>query len=270
MTIATIDPTRVTIEIADHIAHVRLTRSDKMNAVDPAMAGAIVAAGQSLLGMVDLRAVVISGEGKAFCAGLDVASFAAFAGGDPEARILPRTHDDANLMQEVCLVWRRVPVPVIAALHGVAFGAGLQLALGADIRIAHPDTKLAIMEMKWGLVPDMGGMVILPGLIRSDVLRRMTYTAEQVQAPQAQALGLVTELADDPLAAAMALAANIAGRSPSAIRAAKRLIALAESDAPRAEVLMAESAEQAALIGRPHQMEQIAANLAGRAPVFKG
>jgi enoyl-CoA hydratase/carnithine racemase len=173
-------------------------------------------------------------------------------------------------MQEVCLVWRRVPVPVIAALHGVAFGAGLQLALGADIRIAHPDTRLAIMEMKWGLVPDMGGMVILPGLIRSDVLRRMTYTAEQVQAPQAQALGLVTELADDPLAAALAMATSIAARSPSAIRAAKRLIALAESDASRADVLMAESVEQAALIGRAHQMEQIAANLGGRAPVFKG
>lgn len=260
---------RVTVTMADHIAHVRLSRPDKMNAVDPAMAEAIVAAGQSLLAAEDMRAVVISGEGKGFCAGLDVASFAAYATGSPEARILPRTHHDANLMQEVCLVWRRLPVPVIAALHGVAFGAGLQLALGADIRIAHPDTRLAIMEMKWGLVPDMGGMVILPGLMRSDVLRRMTYTAEQVTGTQAQALGLVTDLAEDPLAAAMALAGQIAGRSPSAIRAAKRLITLAESGASRADVLMAESVEQAALIGRPHQMEQIAANMAGRAPVFK-
>lgn len=260
---------RVSVTITDHIAHVRLTRPDKMNAVDPAMAEAVVAAGQSLIA-ADVRAVVISGDGKGFCAGLDVASFAAFAAGSPEARILPRTHHDANLMQEICLVWRRVPVPVIAALHGVAYGAGLQLALGADIRIAHAETRLAIMEMKWGLVPDMGGMVVLPGLVRSDVLRRMTYTAEPVTGAQAQALGLVTDLADDPLAAAMTLAGQIAGRSPSAIRAAKRLIALAESGASRADVLMAESVEQAALIGRPHQMEQIAANLAGRAPLFRG
>lgn len=259
---------RVSVTIRDHIAHVCLTRPDKMNAVDPAMVHAVVAAGQALCDS-DVRAVVISGAGKGFCAGLDVASFAALAGGDPAAVLLPRTHHDANLMQEVCLVWQRLPVPVIAALHGAVLGAGLQLALGADIRIAHPDSKLAIMEMKWGLVPDMGGMVVLPRLLRADVLRRLTYTAAPVSGAEAQRLGLVTDLADDPLAAAMALAAQIAGRSPSAIRAAKRLIALAESGAPRAEVLMAESVEQAALIGQPDQMEQIAANLAGRAAVFK-
>lgn len=258
---------RVTTDISDHIAHVTLTRPDKRNAVDPEMAEAIVAAGQALRG-ADIRAVVLSGAGKAFCAGLDVMSFAQLAAGDPEALILPRSHGNTNLFQEVAMVWRRLPVPVIAALHGVVYGAGFQLALGADIRVATPDAELAIMEMKWGLIPDMGGMALLPQLTRSDVIRRMTYTARPVSAAQALDWGLVTELADDPLAVAETLAAEIASKSPSAIRAAKRLIRVAESGAGEDAVLMAESVEQVALIGKPDQMEQIAANLAGRAPVF--
>lgn len=258
---------RVSIEIENHIAHVTLTRGDKMNGVDNDMALAIVAAGEQLVCNDDVRAVVLSGEGRAFCAGLDIASFAALAGGDPDEGIMKRTHGNTNLFQEVAMVWRRVPVPVIAALHGVAFGAGLQIALGADIRIAAPDTKLAIMEMKWGLVPDMGGMVLLLPLVRSDVIRRMTYTAEPVGAEQALAWGLVSELSDDPLGAAKDLAAVIASKSPSAIRAAKRLIAVAESEGEDA-VLMAESQEQADLIGKPHQMEVVAANMGKRAPNF--
>lgn len=258
---------RVSVEIKDHIAHVTLTRGDKMNAVDPAMAEAVVAAGTSLIDNADIRAVVLSGEGRSFCAGLDVASFSAFAASDPEARIMPRSHGDANLMQQVAMVWRAVPVPVIAALHGVAFGAGFQLALGADIRIAAPDTKVAIMEMKWGLVPDMGGMVLLPQLARSDVIRRMTYTAEPIDAKQALEWGLLTELADDPLSAARDMAATIAGKSPSAMRAAKRLITISETEDAKT-VLYHESREQVDLIGKPHQMEVIAANLKKRAPKF--
>lgn len=258
---------RVSVEIKDHIAHVTLTRGDKMNAVDPAMAEAVVAAGTSLIDNADIRAVVLSGEGRSFCAGLDVASFSAFAASDPEARIMPRSHGDANLMQQVAMVWRAVPVPVIAALHGVAFGAGFQLALGADIRIAAPDTKVAIMEMKWGLVPDMGGMVLLPQLARSDVIRRMTYTAEPIDAKQALEWGLLTELADDPLSAARDMAATIAGKSPSAMRAAKRLITISETEDAKT-VLYHESREQVDLIGKPHQMEVIAANLQKCAPKF--
>lgn len=258
---------RVSVEIKDHIAHVTLTRPDKRNAVDPEMIEAIVAAGQSLI-EADIRAVVLSGEGKGFCAGLDVMGFAQLAAGDPEALVMPRTHGNTNLFQEVAMVWRRVPVPVIAALHGAVYGAGFQLALGADIRVAAPDTKLAIMEMKWGLIPDMGGMVLLPQLTRSDVIRRMTYSAAPIEAAQAEAWGLVTEIADDPLAAATGLAIEIAGKSPSAIRAAKRLVGVAESGIGEDEVLLAESREQADLIGKPHQMEVIAANMAGRAPKF--
>ena len=260
--------TRVQTEIKEHIAHVTLIRADKMNAVDPDMAEAIVAAGTQLIDNDDIRAVVLSGQGRGFCAGLDVASFAKFAAQDPIERVMPRTHGDANLMQEVAMVWRKVPVPVVAALHGVAFGAGLQLAMGADIRLAHPDTKLAIMEAKWGLVPDMGGMVLWPQLMRSDVLRLLTYTAEPVTAAEGLGLGLVTRLSDTPLEDAQALAAVIAGKSPSGTRAAKRLIAVAESGAGAQKVLFEESREQADLIGKPHQLEIIAANMQGRAPKF--
>ncbi|MEZ5675571.1 Enoyl-CoA hydratase/carnithine racemase [Thalassovita litoralis] len=260
---------RVSVEIENHIARVTLTRGDKMNALDNAMIEAIVEAGESLKTNDDVRVVVLSGEGTAFCAGLDVSNFGKFAGEDPETLLMPRSHGAANLFQQVCMVWTQVPVPVIAAVHGVAFGGGIQLALGADIRIAHPDTRLSVMEMKWGLVPDMGGMAVLPKLVRSDVMRKLVYTADPVGALEAQAMGLVTELSDDPLAAAMELAGRLAQKSPSAMRAAKRLADFAESGADEAAVLLEESREQAALIGKPHQMEAIMANMQKRAPDFK-
>lgn len=260
---------RVTITYEDHIAHVRLTRGDKMNAVDQQMIDAIIAAGDEVAAS-SARVVVISGEGKAFCAGIDITGLSAMVGKDPTALLMPRTHGEGttNQWQEVAMVWTRVPVPVIAAVHGVCFGAGLQLALGADIRIASPDAKFAVMEMKWGIVPDMGGMVLLPRLVRGDVLRRLTYTAEHVGAAQAERWGLITEVADDPLAAAMTLAGQIAGKSPSAIRAAKLLIAQAETQ-NAVTVLDAESRLQAELFGKPDQMEVIAAELGKRPAVFK-
>ena len=260
---------RVSITYDSHIAHVELTRADKMNAVDQQMIDAVIAAGEEVAAS-DARACVISGQGKGFCAGIDITGLSGMLGQDPNDLLMPRTHGGGttNQWQEVAMVWTRVPVPVIAAIHGVCFGAGMQLALGADMRIAAPDAKLAVMEMKWGIVPDMGGMVLLPRLVRSDVLRRLTYTAEPVSGEEALRLGLVTEVADDPLAAAKTLAATIAGKSPSAIRAAKRLINLAESAAVQ-EVLNAESAEQAGLIGGADQMEVVAATMQKRAPVFK-
>jgi len=259
---------RVSVEIENYIARVTLTRGDKMNALDNAMIEAIVEAGEGLKTAADVRAVVVSGEGSAFCAGLDVANFGQFAGKDPEELLMPRSHGVSNLFQQVCMVWTQVPVPVIAALQGVAFGGGLQLALGADIRIAHPATRLSLMEMKWGLVPDMGGMAILPKLLRSDVLRKLTYTAETVGAEKALEMGLVTELSETPLDAAMDLAKTITLKSPSAIRAAKRLVEFSESGAGVEAVLLEESREQKDLIGKPHQMEAIMANMQKRAPNF--
>ena len=259
---------RVSVTYDNHIAHVRLTRADKMNAVDQDMIDAVIAAGNEVA-TSNARVVVISGEGRAFCAGIDIGNMGALAGGDPTERMMTRTHGDGttNQWQEFAMVWARMDIPVIAAVHGACFGAGIQLALGADIRIASPDAKFAVMEMKWGIVPDMGGMVLLPRLVRSDVLRRMTYTAEPVGAAQAERWGLVTELADDPLAAAQALAETIAGKSPSAIRAAKRLIAVAET-ADAVTVLDAESRAQVGLMGKPHQMEVIAATMAKRPAIF--
>jgi len=157
---------------------------------------------------------------------------------------------------------------VIAALHGACLGGGLQIALGADIRIAAPGTNLSIMEMKWGLVPDMSGMVTLPALMRGDVMRRMIYTAEVVEAEEAMALGLVTEVAQDPLARARALAADIAGRSPSAMRAAKALANLVAGGADEAAVLLAESRLQTGLIGAEDQMETVMAQIEGRPAVY--
>ena len=261
------DMPRVVTKIEDHVAHVTLTRGDKHNAVDTAMMDAVVEAGHSLMD-ADIRAVVLSGEGPSFCAGLDVMSFASLAARDPEEMLMPRTHGTTNLFQEFAMVWQKLPVPVIAALHGAAYGAGFQLALGADIRIAAPDTKLAVMEMKWGLIPDMGGLVLLPKLTRSDVMRRLIYTAAPVLADQGARWGLVTELADDPLAAAHRLATEIAGKSPSAIRAAKKIITDVEAGMSEEATLLEESRAQAALIGKPHQMEVVAANMARRAPKF--
>ncbi|MBB3993060.1 enoyl-CoA hydratase/carnithine racemase [Sulfitobacter undariae] len=260
---------RVSVTYENHIAHVRLTRADKMNAVDQDMITAIIAAGNEVAAS-DARAVIVSGEGKAFCAGIDISGLSGMIGKDPAELLMPRTHGEGttNQWQEVAMVWARMDIPVIAAVHGVCFGAGIQLALGADIRIASPDAQFAVMEMKWGIVPDMGGMVLLPKLVRSDVLRRLTYTAEPISAEQAERWGLVTELADDPLAAAQELAETIAGKSPSAIRAAKRLIGIAET-ADAAAVLDAESRLQVDLIGKPHQMEVIAASFEKRAAVFK-
>ena len=260
---------RVTVTYENHIAHVRLTRSDKMNAVDQAMIDAVIAAGHEVAASA-ARVCVLSGEGKGFCAGIDIAGLGAMIGKDPDALLTPRTHGagTTNQWQEVAMIWTRAPMPVIAAIHGVCYGAGLQLALGADIRIAAPDARLAVMEMKWGIVPDMGGMVMLPRLVRGDVMRRLTYTAEPVSGEQAESWGLVTEVAADPLAAAMAMAQDLVSKSPSALRAAKALAGFAETHAPDV-VLMEESRVQAQLIGKPHQMEVVAATLQKRPPVFK-
>ena len=260
---------RVSVTYDNHIAHVRLTRADKMNAVDQAMIDAIISAGHEVAAS-KARVCVVSGEGKGFCAGIDVGGLGAMIGKDPKGLLMPRTHGDGttNQWQEVAMVWTRVPMPVIAAVHGVCFGAGMQLALGADIRIAAPDARFAVMEMKWGIVPDMGGMVLLPRLVRSDVLRRLTYTAEPISAEKAEGWGLVTELADDPVAAAMELAEALTLKSPAALRAAKALIGYAETHGPD-EVLLEESRVQADLMGTAEQMEVVAAQIQKRPPVFK-
>lgn len=256
---------RVRIRIEEGVADVRLNRPDKMNALDPAMIEGIAAAIDTLAAAHGLRAVVLSGEGRAFCAGLDMGTMATI--GDQDFDIMARTHGLANLFQQVAWGWRTLPVPVIAAVHGVAFGGGFQILSGADIRIAAPDARLSIMEMKWGLVPDMAGMALWRGNVRDDVLRELIYTHREVSGADGAALGLVTRTADDPHAEAMTLARQIAGVSPDAVRAAKRL-ANAAFDTDAAGLLRAESDEQGRLMRAPNQIEAVMANLQKRAPVF--
>lgn len=258
---------RVAVSIASQgVAHVTLTRPDKLNALDAAMFSALVEAGQVLSGHRALRAVVLSGTGRAFCAGLDLTAMGSLLGeGAPP--LTERTHGSANLFQQVAMQWRELAVPVIAAIHGACLGGGLQIAGGADIRVAAPDTRLAVMEMKWGLVPDMGGFALWRGCVREDVLRELTYTNRELSGVEALALGFVTVVDADPLGRAMALAAEIATRSPDAIRSAKSLFNRA-ADMRIDEILQAESVEQHRLIGSPNQMAAMRSQQEGRAGDF--
>jgi enoyl-CoA hydratase/carnithine racemase len=255
---------RVSITVADGVADVRLTRADKMNALDPAMFAGIVDAIDRLGGMKDVRVAVLSGDGRAFCAGLDMTSM---AGGGSGNDLGARSHGDANTPQQVAWGWRKLPMPVIAAVHGVAMGGGFQLMSGADIRIAHPATRMSIRETYWGLVPDMAGVALWRTLARDDVLRVLTYTAREFSGEDALGYGFVTRLSEDPRAAALALAAEIASRNPHAIRASKRLFNLA-ADADATTVLRAESDEQIALMRSPNQVEAVRAAMEKRSPAF--
>ena len=264
---------RVRIQLDSHgVADVCLVRGDKMNALDFEMFDALAAAIAQLKVMPGLRAVVLHGEGRAFCAGLDMGRMGKLASGEAGGvrDLRPRTHGIANSAQVLGLGWRELPVPVIAALHGVAYGGGLQLALGADIRLASADLKMSVMEIKWGLVPDMAGVALMRGLVRDDHARELCFSGRVVAADEAVALGLATRVCADPLAEALAMAQAISQRSPSAIRAAKRLMNLANRtlDASAAALLQAESDEQVALMGAAHQLEAVRANLEKRAPVF--
>ena len=256
---------RLSIEFRDGVADVRLSRPDKLNALDMPMLEALGEAPAKLAAQPGLRAVVLSGEGRGFCAGLDMETMAGLAGASLD--IVSRTHDLANLFQQTAWGWRTLRVPVIAAGHGMVFGGGLQVFSGADIRIGRPDTRLSVMEMKWGLVPDMAGFALWRGLVRDDVLRELVYTAREFTGEEAVELGFVTRLADDPHAEALTLAREIAARNPDAVRGAKRLANLAR-DEGAGPILLSESVEQAALIATPNQVEAVMANLQKRPAKF--
>lgn len=261
---------RVRVSVDPHgVAEVVLARPDKMNSLDPAMYSAIRDAIERLRGEASLRAVVLHGEGRAFCAGLDKGSFEGIAKGERGfGDLMARTHGLANAWQQVAWGWRELPVPVLAALHGVAFGGGLQIALGADVRYVRADTRLSVMEVKWGLVPDMSGCVFMAELLRADVARELTFTGRIVDGAEAVRLGLATRVCEDPLAEARAGARQIAAASPDAVRAAKRL--LNGASPVRAEaVLLAEAREQQALIGSAHQVEAVRAVLENRPAQFR-
>ncbi|HEX4903129.1 MAG TPA: crotonase/enoyl-CoA hydratase family protein [Acidimicrobiales bacterium] len=259
---------RVRIDVTDGIAHVRLDRPDKVNALDGAMFAAIAEAGATVGADPSVRAVVLSGEGRGFCAGLDFGSFQAMAGGGGGGGgglgAIGDTGDRiTHLGQQVAHTWQEVPVPVIAAVHGVALGGGCQIALGADIRIVAPDVRMSVLEIKWGLIPDMTGTWMLPRLVGLDVAKELTFTGRMVGGEEAVRIGLATRVADDPLAAALELAREIASKSPHAVRAAKRLLNQSGL-VPMAEQFAAERAEIGALVGSPNQVEAVMAGFEKR------
>ncbi|GAC1314613.1 MAG: crotonase/enoyl-CoA hydratase family protein [Acidimicrobiales bacterium] len=266
---------RVTCTIDGGVADVRLNRPDKMNALDPAMFAAIDAMGERLKNEPGLRAVVLSGEGRAFCAGLDFGTFQVMAGGgDGSAERVP--DGNAGLIkdgrithvgQQVCWVWQELEVPVIAAVHGVALGGGIQIALGADIRIVSPDVRMSVLEIRWGLVPDMTGTLMLSRLVRPDVAKELAMTGRMVDGEEAVRIGLATRVAQDPYADAMALAREIAGKSPQSVRGIKHLVEHARHARP-AEQFAEERRVIGALIGSPNQREAVTAYFEKRDPVF--
>lgn len=257
----------LSIEITDHVADVRLNRPDKMNALNMDMFEAITAAGNSVAEDKNVRAVVLSGEGKAFCAGLDLANFS-----DPEVFKDPfgsgKGGFNPNFYQSPAWVWKDTPVPVICALHGVAFGGGLQIALAADIRIAHPETLMSVMEIKWGLIPDMSASQTLRDLLRLDVAKELTFSGRVVEADEAQSIGLVTMLNDNPRETALEMAKTIALRNPDAISAAKYLLDYAWHGEQETGLALEEKL-QALILNSPNQKEAVMAEMQKRKPEFE-
>jgi enoyl-CoA hydratase/carnithine racemase len=228
--------------------------------------------GLELASNQSVRAVVLSGEGRAFCAGLDFTSFQAMVDPNqerPTRRLMEQdSSSPANYAQRAAYVWTELPVPVVASVHGVAFGGGLQVALGADIRFVAPDARLSIMEINWGLVPDMSGTQTLRHLVRFDVVKELTFTGRVVSGPEAVELGLATHVSEKPFDAAMALAQEIASNSPDAVRAGKKLLN-ASRLVSLEEGLRMEEEMQRTLIGRTNQVEAVQANIQKRDPNFK-
>lgn len=256
---------RVTVSREGGVATVTLDRPDKLNALDMPMFEGIIEAGMSLCDDPSLRAVVLCGAGRAFCAGLDFKSFMALgAGGDMvETMLTPVDGGPANRAQMVAYVWRRVPVPVVAAVHGVCFGGGLQIALAADMRIVGADAEMSVMEIKWGLIPDMTASITLRGLVPLDVAKELTFTGRRVPAGEAVRLGLATRESTEPLAEAQRLAGVIATKSPDAIRAGKRLLNETRH-VTEAEALSLEATLQRGLMGKPNQLEAVMAGMQKR------
>ncbi len=245
-TLLPMSTSHVTCSVTDGVAQVRLARPEKLNALTLPVLADLVSTAHRLRRDRTLRAVVIAGEGDAFCAGLDFASVMRHP-----ARIatsfVPRPLRGTNTFQEACWAWRRVPVPVVAAVHGHCLGGGLQIALAADFRFATPDSRWSVLEGRWGIIPDMTGVRSLAQLVGIDTAKRLTMTAETIGGTEALELGLVTGLADDPLAAAAALVERLRVRSPDQLAAAKRLFDDTWSAGPR-RTFARERVEQARLL----------------------
>jgi enoyl-CoA hydratase/carnithine racemase len=259
---------RTTVHVDDHVATVTLSRPEKHNALDFPMFEAIIGAAEQIAEDSSVWAVVLHGEGRSFCSGLDFQSV--MAAGDGLDGLLDPIKGEGvpNWFQRVAYDWLRLPIPVIAAVHGHCLGGGLQIALAADVRIAAPDARLSVMEMKWGLIPDLSITRTLPRLVGIDVAKELTYTARVISGSEGHRLGLVTHVSDDPLGSAQQLASEIASRSPDAVRAAKRLFEEAWCS-PAEETLRLEAQSQLGLIGTPNQLAAVAAGLSNQPAEFR-
>jgi enoyl-CoA hydratase/carnithine racemase len=258
---------RVKIRVTAHVADVILNRADKMNAVDMDMFAALVDAANHVAADRSVRAVILRGAGENFCAGIDLNIFADTSLDFRAALTTPLTPSAANIFQRAAYAWRELPVPVICAIEGVAYGAGLQIALGADIRYASPTARLSIMESRWGIIPDMGISTTLRHLVPPDRIKELSWSARVLDSTEAQKLGLVTAVVEDPVDAGRQLALACASKSPDAIRAIKTLVnqAWQLSDA---DALAMEAHLQSGIIGTRNQLEAVQANLAMRKPEF--
>lgn len=256
-------PDRVQCSVHDGIAHVVLNRPRKLNALDGAMLEALVETGKHLMDRTDVSVVVLSGAGRAFCAGLDLSQFTQMheSRGADVVVVGDRLGAARALGQKAVHVWSMVPVPVVAAVHGVALGGGLQLALGADIRIVAPDAQLSVREIAWGLVPDMAGTQLLPQVVGDGMAKELTFTGRKFDGTASSEMKLATRLADDPVASALELAREIAAHSRAALCHAKRLLAMA-GRVPLADGLDAEQDSIAQLIGSDEQTAAIRTQLA--------
>ncbi len=260
---------RTTTTIHNHIATIKLNRPEKMNALDEAMFHEIIAAAEAIRTNSTIRCVILAGEGKAFCAGMDTANFSAKAGTGIFANPLTeRTHGEANIFQKVAWIWRELPVPVIAAVHGAAIGGGLAIMSGADIKFVTPDAKLAIMEMKYGIIPDMAGSQLWRHSVRDDIVRELTYTNRIFSGEDAVRYGFATHVSTTPYEAAMNLAEEIASKNPTAVSKAKNMF----NQAPYlngADGLLLESVEQSDVIGKKNQIEAVMAVMEKRSARFE-
>lgn len=259
---------RIQLTVDSQVAEVMLDRADKYNAIDVRMFEALGEAADHVAADESIRAVVLYGAGGNFCAGLDLDVMGDSDLDFAEALQTPLQPSPANLFQRAAYAWRELQVPVIAALEGVTFGGGLQIAMGADIRYSTNDARYSIMESKWGLIPDMAITTTLRHIVPPDRVKELSWSARVMAAKEALDYGLLTAVMDDPLAAAREMAAVCASRSPQAIRGIKRLVNAGWQLSDEAALAL-EARMQGAVIGGANQIEAVQANLEKRLPKFR-
>lgn len=256
------------VSIDSHVADVALNRPEKHNALNLELFEALADAGREIAANSSVRAVVLHGNGDSFCAGIDTSVFGASLADSFQEMMQPQADSPANFFQRPAYVWREVPVPVVCAIHGNVFGGGLQIALGADLRYARPDARLSIMEVRWGLIPDLAITTTARNIVAADRLKELAFSGRIISGEEALGVGLVTALHPDPYAAAMLTATEVAGQSPDAVRGMKKLFNEG-LDVPDGEALALEARIQSGIMGRPNQREAVRANVEKRKPDFK-